>query len=145
MPGDLDPLDRRTLRLWRLANVLGWAAVAAVAAAFTFYVSLRTVIGFIDVVTHGSPNFRILELVTPIVLGGIAAGAIVGSRVYRWPRAVASASILVPTLVPLLLVDFGTPLELAFAYGAPLLGSGVASMTAWFAYHRRPRALRATR
>ena len=104
----MSTLDRGTLGLWRVANVIGWslgALIVAIAVEYAADILFVDVLdAAIDVVTDGAVvPFEIAATVTALLVGA-AIGAVIGSRVYRWqiPTAVAV------TLVYLLAWPFAT-------------------------------------
>ncbi len=97
MDEGLNVADRTTLRLWRIANVVGWSLFAIASALF-----LRR--GFeagASLIRHsllyvgdwtGYGQYALLVLVPSSVLCGCWIGSVIGGRVYRRPAQLAGAA-----------------------------------------------------
>jgi hypothetical protein len=98
----LDLFDRATLRVWRLTNLVAWPMLAfmvgllmrvagdAAAGLLSHGIRPSTSIG----------SYVVLIAVPSSVLGGLAIGGLIGSRVYRWPLALSMlvSSVLIATI-----------------------------------------------
>ncbi len=138
---DLNALDRTTLRVWRIWNLLGWGALGAVAGIVTFVLSARTLAGvlieFLDL-----PGLGVALLVC-LAAGAAVDGVIVGNHVYRSPAWVAAIGILAPASVFALNTPIDGPVESAIVLAGPVGGAVMATLVARARFRRRPRALRA--
>jgi hypothetical protein len=137
---DLGVVDRGTLRFWRVANVVGWSLGALlVGAALSFLMSVLFV-DILDALMDGVvPGW--IQVLTTSLVGGAAMGAVIGSRVYRWPAVVAVAVCIVFLYV--LPISFMLPLwlsnrALGYALSALVVPSAVA--VAVYRYRKRSPA-----
>ena len=138
---ELGALDRSTLRLWRVSNLVGWGILGAVAATATTMLTLGI---WVRVVPWRGLGGTIAVAVVAIGCGALADGMIVGDHVYRWPGWVAAAGFLAPAALALLVSAVGagpdvSPVTLA----TPAVGACLAALVARWRFRRRPRALRA--
>lgn len=84
----LTGLDRWTLRLWRVANVVGWS-LAALTAAVVFRLGIEAAAGLFHrdlagaVSTRDYVAYTITFGIPASLLGGSAIGTVVGAHVYR--------------------------------------------------------------
>jgi hypothetical protein len=141
---DLSALDRTTLRVWRISNLVGWGVLGTVAGVATFVLSARTVVGVLAGLLGGTVGF-LVPYAGCMAVGAVVDGAIIGDHVYRSPGWVAAAGILAPGALMVLLSPVGSPVEAAFVLATPALGALVAALVARGRFRRRPRALRAPR
>lgn len=143
---DLDRIDRMTLRTWRAANLLGWWFVGAAIYDIGAIVLARR----LDYRLGTAADWQALVARTlPFIFAATTAGWVVGRHVYRAPRIVAAATILLPgglflfrSLV-LIRLEPSTPIEVALLllyWAFPVALAVVAARLAW---RRRPSALRA--
>jgi hypothetical protein len=154
--GSLTGSDRATLRLWRVANVVGWGIVAVVAAGFVRVVAASVAdLFFPSRIFNWGSGYGLLFYVrygpyleVPASLAvGIAIGSIIGGRVYR-AQAIVAAVVAALYAVPLFrYVD-------RFAHLLPRPGdrllvlvplAATIPVAAWVAHRvsrKRPRALR---
>jgi hypothetical protein len=136
---ELGALDRSTLRLWRLSNLVGWGILGAVAAIATAILTLRIWAG---VLPWRSLAGTIAMAVVAVGGGALADGVIVGDHVYRWPGWVAAAGLLVPAALALLIgAVVAGPVEILITVAPPAVGAGLAALVARWRFRRRPRAL----
>lgn len=96
---NMNRLDRGTLGVWRLGNILGWsigALVVGVAINFAANILFVDVLdAAIDPFTGGAVVPAAIELVFTAVFVGAAIGAVIGSRVYRLPLPTAAVVMLI--------------------------------------------------
>jgi hypothetical protein len=96
---NMNRLDRGTLGVWRLGNILGWslgALVVGVAISFAAEILFVDVLdAAIDPFTGGAVVPAAIELVFTAVFVGAAMGAVIGSRVYRQPMLTAAVVMLI--------------------------------------------------
>lgn len=149
--------DRATLRLWRVANVVGWAIVALLAAGFLRVVAASIAdLFFPSRIFNWGDGYGLLFYVrygpfleAPASLAiGIAIGSIIGGRVYR-AQAVTAA------VVAALYAAAGFTYVDRFDHLLPRPGdrllvlvplAATIPVATWVAHRvsqRRPRALRA--
>jgi len=135
MPGaDLDALDRATLRLWRIANLGGWAAGGALVFALPWVLG-RQLGGRVSAVILVPLGIIALVLV-PYLAGGV-----IGDHVYRWPGWVAAVAVGAVNL--LWFADSVAPSEESWDFAAVAFVSLLISVsTARYRWRLRPRALR---
>ena len=136
---DLSGVDRATLRLWRMSNLLGWGALGAVAGMATFFLLARTLLWF-----STEPWVTGAVLATCVAVGAAVDGVIVGDHVYRAPGWVAAGSFLIPGAFALLVTATAYFVEVLIVMAVPVGGAVVAAIVARHRFRRRPRALRAT-
>jgi hypothetical protein len=159
---ELDRRDRTTLRVWKIANVVGWGSIASLSYNVIVTTLFRTFV-------QKLANSRIDDVVVAGVFGlllyaGATAGWIVGGRVYRNPLVVTAAVIIFPwSLVlfvfPMLtysVVPFApsagvlvwmftrSPLEAVQHWAFIVVPMVTAPATASLVWRRRPAALRRT-
>lgn len=137
--GELDALDRSTLRLWRLSNLVGWGTVGGAAAMATSILTLM--IGLRVLPVRGIAG-TIVVAVTVSCVAALVDGLIVGAHVYRWPGWVAVGGFVLPTAAALLVTP-KDPIEILVTLVTPAIGAGVAAAVARRRFLGRPRALRA--
>jgi hypothetical protein len=143
---DLDRIDRVTLRTWRAANLIGWWLVGAAIYNVGAIVLARR----LDYRLGTAADWRaMVARMLPFIFAATTAGWVVGRHVYRAPRIVAAATILLPAGLflfrSLVLIRLGpsTPIEvvlLLLYWAIPVALTVVAARLAW---GRRPSALRA--
>jgi hypothetical protein len=110
-PDELGFADSATLRAWRGGNLMGWSLGALIVGmALTFAVDILTfhvLDAALDrVVSEGAaPPRQVVLVYTALIVGG-GIGAVIGSRVYRWPLTTS----IVVTLIFLALWPFSTPM-----------------------------------
>lgn len=136
---DLSNLDRNTLRAWRVMNLVGWGAFAAVAGLLSMWIVWLAMVGLLG----GSSLAMLIAAPVMLVVSGGVLGTIVGSHVYRSPVAVAIvAGIALPIAYPL--IAFGAHIqEVGVAVGFGLAEALIGAAVARSQWSRRPRALRA--
>lgn len=135
---ELGVLDRSTLRLWRMANLVGWGIAGAAAAMAT---SMLTLMAGLRVLPVRGIAGSILVAVTVTCVAALVDGLIVGAHVYRWPGWVAAGGFLLPTTVALLTTP-ADPIVTLMTLVTPAVGAGLAAGVARRRFRRRPRALR---
>jgi hypothetical protein len=132
--GDLDALDRTTLRLWRIANLVGWAAGGAIAFALPWVLG-RQLGGRVSAVILVPLGIIALVLV-PYLAGGV-----IGDHIYRWPGLGAAGAVGAVNLWWLALSP--DPSEEGWGFAAVAFISLLISVTtARYRWRLRPRALR---
>jgi hypothetical protein len=138
---DLDFIDRGTIRFWRAANIVGWSLGALlVGAALSFLMSVLFV-DILDALMDGVvPGW--IQVGATSLAAGAAMGAVIGSRVYRWPAVVAVAVCIV--FLYALPISFMLPLgvpnrALGYALSALVVPSAVS--VAVYRYRKRSPAL----
>ena len=139
---DLSSLDRTTLRVWRIANLVGWGALGAVAGIAAFLLSARTAIGVMAGLFDGVLATWVVYIGC-LAVGALVDGVIVGNHVNRAPGWVAAGGILAPAALMVLVTPVGGPVEAAIVLATPAVGALVAALVARARFRRRPRALRA--
>jgi hypothetical protein len=88
---ELALFDRTTLRLWRVANLAGWPILAFLVGLLLRVAGDATA----GLVSHGiRPSLSVLWYVVLVavpssVVAGMAIGGLIGTHVYRWPRALS--------------------------------------------------------
>jgi hypothetical protein len=100
---DLGFVDRETLRLWRVVNVVGWSIGALLVGSAVGFLANLLFVDFLDSLGTFdpflfSPAGEAFQVAATAVAAGTAIGAVVGSRVYRYPRAVTAVVVLIHTL-----------------------------------------------
>lgn len=140
--GTLDRLDRATLRTWRVMNVVGWWFVgAAIFNVLTFVLSRSIVQKSADLSLDG---LAVALSLATIVFSAGTAGAVVGSRVFRWPGIVGACTVLVPwAAVAVAIVASHLLVEMVVVPFVVFIAAGTAGEVARRVAARRPRALRA--
>lgn len=138
--GELDALDRSTLRLWRLSNLVGWGTLGAVAATAASILTFSLWVGALPL--KGMAGSIVLVAVATVV-AALVDGLIVGTHVYRWPGWVAAAGFLLPAAVSLLRSSSAGPVEMLVTLITPSIAAGLAVAVARQRFRRRPKALRA--
>ena len=93
--GDLDRIDRVTLRAWRVANLVGWWFVGAAIYNVGGVVVQRVLLNKIGTVNVGWQAHIASWLVS--VFAATTAGWVIGGRVYRAPGFVGAATVLLPS------------------------------------------------
>jgi hypothetical protein len=143
-PDELSFADKMTLRTWRAGNLMGWslgALLVAVTLSLAADILTYDVLdAALDIVVSGGavPPPEVAVVYTALIVGG-GVGAVIGSRVYRWPL---STSIVV-TLIYLALWPFSTPVALWLGPGwfwtslSVSLHLGAAVLAARLIYRRR--------
>jgi hypothetical protein len=144
-PRELDLLDRATLRIWRIANLLGWGVAGMLVAAVTGIVGGRAAQGVLRLVDHSAfEEVALVACVTAIAAGvATAVGSVVGAHVYRWPGWVAASAVVIPGLLVIAVTPIGQPGEIVLSLSLPV---GAVVLAGWAGRHRfarRPRTLRA--
>lgn len=141
---DLDRIDRATLRIWRTGNLIGWWFVGTLVYHAIAIVLAKTFVQKIAQNGFGSSGpTNLLVLFLALDFAAVTAGAIVGSRAYRSPFAVAFMAVLLPeAIVYLFAVTGGAIPELAILAMYSVLPAALAGIAARFVWRRRPRALR---
>jgi hypothetical protein len=140
---ELSFADKITLRSWRAGNLMWWCLGALlVAVALSFAVDILTydvLDAALDLVSDGAvPPPEVAVVYSALIVGG-GIGAVIGSRVYRWPLTTS----IVVTLVYLALWPFSTPLAGEFDPGwlwlalSISLHLGAAVLAARLIYRRR--------
>jgi hypothetical protein len=142
--GDLDRIDRVTLRAWRAGNLIGWWFVGTVVFHAIAIVLALTVVQKIALVSFGrSAPTNMLVLFVALNFGAVTAGTIVGSRVYRSPFVVAALAVLLPEgILYLFAVAGGAWPEMVVLVLMAVTPATIAGIWARFVWRRRPRALR---
>lgn len=144
----LTGLDRLTLRLWRLMNVIGWSVGALLVALF-FRLGVEAAAGFLhhsfaDSTARAYAVFAFSVEVPASVLSGSAIGSLVGSRVYRRPDLVAGgvSSLYAGILYLAKLTYPASGTARALAAVAMFVAVPIAIWLARRSSRARPRALR---
>jgi hypothetical protein len=145
----LTGLDRWTLRLWRIGNVVGWS-VAALLVSLFFRLGVEAAAGFFHHSFADSTTARdyvvfAFTVEAPAsVLCGSAIGSLLGARVYRRPDVVAGAvSGLYAALLYLAKLTYpASGAERGLAAAAMLVAVPISIWLARQASRARPRALR---
>ena len=133
---DLDALDRATLRFWRIANLVGWAACGALVFAPPWVLG-RQLGGRVSAVILAPLGIIALVLV-PYLAGGV-----IGDHIYRWPGWVAAVAVGAVNLW--WFADSVAPSEVSWDFAAVAFVSLLISVsTARYRWELRPRALRGT-
>jgi hypothetical protein len=112
-PDKLSFADSATLRAWRAANLIGWSLGALlVAVALSFAVDILTydvLDAALDLVVSGGaiPPPEVAVIYSALIVGG-GVGAVIGSRVYRWPLTTSIVVMLIfLALWPSSMIDAG--------------------------------------
>jgi hypothetical protein len=142
---DLDAIDRATMAVWRLSNVVGWGLIGMalyLLAQVVFTATADAVQGRISAVI-AAPALVVYSAAVLVVLPALV-GQLVGERMYRWPAWTAALAIGLPHAYRLGTADRHLDTsELAGALGIAGIGVFIAAVTARHGWSRRPRALRA--
>ncbi len=144
--GDLDRIDRVTLRAWRVANLVGWWFVGAAIYNVGGVVVQRVLLNKIGTVNVGWQAHIASWLVS--VFAATTAGWVIGGRVYRAPGFVGAATVLLPS-APFILLFLALSPSVGALVGVLVvlvfsaLLAAVATIAARIAWQRRPSALRA--
>jgi hypothetical protein len=119
MTDHLDRIDRATLVMWRLGNVMGWSLLSLAAALLIHLTTSRLLSdpllspGWDPLIGSDAPlALRVLAQGFISALTGLAIGGIVGAKV--WRRQKISAAIVAGCYVTLASLPF------AFGLSAPL-------------------------
>jgi hypothetical protein len=140
---DLDRMDRATLRAWRAGNLIGWWLVGTVVYHAIAIVLARTFVQKMAMISFGQSAPSLLYIFVALDFAAVTAGAIVGSRVYRSPFAVAALAVVLPeALIYLVAVAGGAFPELVILALFSAMPAVLAGIAARFVWRRRPRALR---
>ncbi len=138
---DLDTVDRATLRVWRVINILGWSFVALVIGYFGNWVAMNAASATANLFGGVWPAPPLMAVLYAALVGAVI-GSIIGLRVYRSPAAAAGVvAFLAGGLFPQVTILFGS-----FLVGSVLTGVaevGAAMAVAQAVWSRRPAALRA--
>jgi hypothetical protein len=142
---DLDAIDRVTVAVWRLTNVVGWGLIGMalyLLPQIVFTAAADALQGRISAVI-AAPALVVFAASVLVVLPALV-GRLIGERVYRWPAWTAALAVGLPHAYRLAAAD--RPLEtadLAGTLGIAGIGIFIAAVTAHHAWSGRPRALRA--
>jgi lysylphosphatidylglycerol synthetase-like protein (DUF2156 family) len=143
---ELGALDRGTLALWRISNLVVWSIVGAV-AAFVVYVSLvnlewPTMLYWGSHFGGSTPGFlRIYDFAAAGACGAVV-GAVVGARVYRTAGPVSGVLASLLMIVAPGRAHSVFVRDPAWFVGAIVLSGATAVVLARRAERRRPHALR---
>jgi hypothetical protein len=136
-PDKLSFADSATLRTWRAANLIGWSLGALlVAVALSLAVDILTydvLDAALDIVVSGGaiPPPEVAVVYSALIVGG-GVGAVIGSRVYRWPLTTSIVVMLIfLALWPSSMIDAGwldpgwlwTSLSVSLHLGAAVLAA----------------------
>jgi hypothetical protein len=138
--GELDAVDRATVVVWRVSNVVGWGLAASATyllPQLAFGWAAEALKGRISAVL-AVPALVIYAATTLVVLPALI-GRLVGERIYRWPGVTAMLAVVVPGLTVLVPANGDDPLGL---FGVVGIGAFIAAVTARDRWEARPRALR---
>jgi hypothetical protein len=114
----LERVDRTTLRAWRGANVLGWSALAVVAAVIVNQTLIqlwgRVVFSLgglnirpdLPIGQAGFPYTRFVAKAATFVLVGVVIGAIVGARVWKHQVTIAGVASLGYVLISVFVLEY---------------------------------------
>jgi hypothetical protein len=142
---DLETLDRATLRMWRISNIVGWG-LAGLAAGLAVLVAAELAGFGLGMIAHTDIGIAPGAIIGALILGPVTAGILVGGHVYRWPGFVAASAWLL-TAVPFVLRASSQTNDVRGAWVAAIVYAGVqavlAGIVARWRWNRRPRALRA--
>jgi hypothetical protein len=152
MTEQLTGLDRLTLHLWRIGNVVGWS-VAALLVSLFFRLAVEDVAAFFHHSFADSTTARDYVIfaftveMPASVLCGSSIGSLLGARVYRRPDVVAGAvSALYAAVLYLAKLTYpASGGERALAAASMLVAVPVSIWLARQASRSRPRALRRER
>jgi hypothetical protein len=142
---DLDAIDRVTVAIWRLTNVVGWGLIGMalyLLPQVVFTAAADALRGRISAVI-AAPALVVFEASVLVLLPALA-GRLIGERVYRWPAWTAAIAVGLPHAYRLATAD--RPLEsadMAGTLGIAGIGILITAATAHHAWSGRPRALRA--
>lgn len=137
---DLDPVDRITVRVWRLGNLVGWTTLAVgiyVLPGELFGAAADAFKGRISAVI--AAPLLIAWVVLALVGLPVLLGRLIGERVYRWPAALAIVAVVAPNVYWHATTPDADPLYTAGWAG---IGAFIAAVTAHDRWRQRPRALR---
>lgn len=150
---ELSLVDRGTLRLWRIANIVGWGILALLAAGF-LRLSVEVAAGLaqrsLTDLYRGRADYVWYSLTVGLAstaLAGLAIGSIVGGRVYRWPGVVSGVvAALYCGFAYLGVLSAYVPnrVDRSIVAGPMLLVIPVAAWLARRVWLARPRALRSS-
>lgn len=104
MTDPLSKLDRATLKVWRVTNVVGWWLAAVV---------VNVVIMMADASVHDQtfrrPGLASIEWIVHLgflIVAGLAVGGLVGAKVWLRPPLIA-AVVTIPLALPAVWSSFG--------------------------------------
>jgi len=139
---ELSTLDRTTLRVWRVTNLLGWGA----AAAITFILVMAGFIVLWQAADVGEVRgwIGIPLLIVQLGIAAAAAGLVGGGHLYRAPGIVTFVGVWLVSMFFLLAGMVGNDISFLLIGGAIASAvAGAAALVARWRWRRRPRALRA--
>jgi hypothetical protein len=139
---DLSALDRTTLRVWRLLNLVCWGALGAAADLLLLATIALTYARLGPEILPAPVGFA--SVGAALIVAGAGAGTVVGANVYRFPGLVAGvATSLVAILVTSLVIPWpwlgGVAVMLA-VLSVDVIAAVFVARRRW---RRRPGALRA--
>ncbi len=137
---DLDAIDRITVRVWRIGNLVGWTTLAVaiyVVPGELFGAAADALKGRISAVIAAP----LLIAWVALALVGLPAllGRLIGERVYRWPAVSALVAVVAPNAYWYATTPDADALS---TVGWAGIGAFIAVVTARDRWRHRPRALR---
>ena len=139
---ELSTLDRTTLRVWRVTNLVGWGA----AAAITFILVIAGFIVLWEAAGWGEVRAWIGIPLSIVQLGIAAAvaGLVGGGHLYRAPGIITFVAVWLVSMLFLLASLVANDISFLLIGGAIASAeAGAAALVARWRWRRRPRALRA--